>query len=35
MTAGLLASGRIKAKVARVFDRSQLVEAMEINKAGA
>ena len=29
-----LATGKIKSKVARVFDRSQLVEAMEINKAG-
>lgn len=29
-----LAAGEIRSKVARVFDRSQLVEAMEINKAG-
>ena len=29
-----LATGKIKSKVARVFGRSQLVEAMEINKGG-
>lgn len=29
-----LANGKIKSKVARVFSRKQLVEAMEINKAG-
>lgn len=29
-----LASGSLRAKVARVFDRSHLVEAMEINRAG-
>ncbi|MBE7209582.1 MAG: NADP-dependent oxidoreductase [Gluconacetobacter diazotrophicus] len=29
-----LAAGRIRSKVARVFDRGQLVEAMEINRAG-
>ncbi|KAK9782237.1 putative Enoyl reductase (ER) domain-containing protein [Seiridium cardinale] len=29
-----LASGKVKSKVARVFSRGELVEAMEINKAG-
>jgi NADPH:quinone reductase-like Zn-dependent oxidoreductase len=32
--AGMLVEGRVKAKVARVFKRGELVEAMEINRAG-